>query len=67
LLEDPRQVAERAVRLAVHGEVEAVDGTVLRLQPHSLCVHGDTPGSVETAAAIRKALEAAGVELEPFA
>ncbi|MDV8147572.1 5-oxoprolinase subunit PxpA [Arthrobacter sp. B10-11] len=67
LLEDPREIAERAVRLAVHGEVEAVDGTVVRLQPHSICVHGDTPGSVETAAAIRKALEAAGVELEPFA
>ena len=29
--------------------------------------HGDTPGSVETAAAVRKALEAAGVELEAFA
>jgi UPF0271 protein len=67
LLEDPREIAERAVRLAVHGEVEAVDGTVVRLQPHSICVHGDTPGSVETASAIRKALEAAGVELEPFA
>ncbi|MEK0153478.1 5-oxoprolinase subunit PxpA [Arthrobacter oryzae] len=67
LLEDPREIAERAVRLAIHGEVEAVDGTVVRLQPHSLCVHGDTPGSVETATAIRKALEAAGVELEPFA
>lgn len=67
LLEDPREIAERAVRLAIHGEVEAVDGTVVRLQPHSLCLHGDTPGSVETATAIRKALEAAGVELEPFA
>jgi UPF0271 protein len=67
LLEDPREIAERAVRLAIHGEVEAVDGTVVRLQPHSLCVHGDTPGSVETATAIRKALEGAGVELEPFA
>ncbi|MFF1385040.1 LamB/YcsF family protein [Arthrobacter sp. NPDC058288] len=67
LLEDAGQIAERAVRLAVHGEVEAVDGTVIRLQPHSLCLHGDTPGSVETATAVRKALEAAGVEIEPFA
>jgi UPF0271 protein len=67
LLVDAGEIAERAVRLAIHGEVEAVDGTVVRLQPHSLCLHGDTPGSVETAAAVRKALEAAGVELEPFA
>jgi len=67
LLHNAGEVAERAVRLAVHGEVEAVDGTVIRLQPHSLCLRGDTPDSVETAAAVRKALEAAGVELESFA
>jgi UPF0271 protein len=67
LLHDVGRVAERAVRLAIHGEVEAVDGTVIRLQPHSLCLRGDTPGSVEAATAVRKALEAAGVELESFA
>lgn len=67
LLHDVGQVAERAVRLAIHGEVQAVDGTVIRLQPHSLCLSGDTPGSVETATAVRRALEAAGVELESFA
>jgi UPF0271 protein len=67
LLQDATKVAERAVRLAIHGEVEAVDGSVIRLQPHSLCLQGGTPGSVETATAVRKALEAAGVELEPFA
>jgi UPF0271 protein len=67
LLRDAREVAERAVRLAIHGEVEAVDGTVIRLQPHSLCLNGGTPDAVETATAVRKALEAAGVELESFA
>ena len=67
LLDDVGQIAERAVRLATKGEVEAVDGTVLRIEPQSLCIHGDTPGSVATAAAIRAALESAGVELESFA
>ena len=67
LLQDAREVAERAVRLAIHGEVEAVDGSVIRLQPHSLYLQGGTPGSVDTATAVRKALEAAGVQLEPFA
>ena len=33
----------------------------------SLCVHGDTPGAVELARAVRAALEGAGVALEPFA
>ena len=64
---DAGQVAERAVRLATKGEIEAVDGTVLRIEPQSLCLQGDTPGSVAAATAIRAALEAAGVELESFA
>lgn len=67
LLDDVGQITERAVRLATSGEIEAVDGTVVRIEPHSLCLHGDTPGSIATAAAVRAALEEAGVELEPFA
>jgi len=67
VLLDAGQVAERAVRLATKGEVVALDGTVLRIEPQSLCLHGDPPGSVSVAAAVRAALEAAGVELESFA
>jgi UPF0271 protein len=66
-LHDIDEVTGRAVRLALKGEVEAIDGTVLHLQPHSLCLHGDAPGSVEMAAAVRTALQDAGVELAPFA
>jgi UPF0271 protein len=33
----------------------------------SLCVHGDTPGAVGLARAVRSALEEAGVRLAPFA
>jgi UPF0271 protein len=44
-----------------------VDGTVVRVDPDSLCIHGDTPGAVEMAAAVRAGLEEAGVELTPFA
>lgn len=61
LLHDPRQVADRAVRLAVDGVVEAVDGTLIDTGAVSLCVHGDSPGAVEMARAVRRALDAAGV------
>jgi UPF0271 protein len=66
-LHDAGQIAERAVRLATKGEVEAVDGSVLRIEPHSLCLDGYSPGSTVTATAVRAALEQAGVELESFA
>lgn len=61
LLDDPDVVAARAVRLAVEGVVEAVDGALLRADAASLCVHGDSPGAVAMARAVRAALDAAGV------
>jgi 5-oxoprolinase (ATP-hydrolysing) subunit A len=33
----------------------------------SICVHGDSPGAVAMAVAVRKALAEAGVEIRPFA
>jgi UPF0271 protein len=67
LLTDTSAVVERALRLAEHGEIVAVDGTVLRVSAQSLCLHGDTPGAVEHARAVRAGLESAGLALSPFA
>ncbi|WP_426997877.1 LamB/YcsF family protein [Pseudarthrobacter sp. N5] len=67
VLHDVGAIVERAVRMAVKGEVEAVDGTLVQVRPDSLCIHGDTPGAVGMAAAVRAGLEEAGVELESFA
>lgn len=61
LLHDAGAVAARAVRLAGDGLVDAVDGSMLRVQAASLCLHGDTAGSVAMARAVRAALDAAGV------
>jgi UPF0271 protein len=66
LLGGTAEVVRRAVRLARDGEIVAVDGTVLRSSARSLCLHGDTPGAVEMAAAVRAALVEAGVSLSPF-
>lgn len=63
VLTDPAVVAARAVRMVLDDEVEAVDGTVLTVRADSLCVHGDTPGAVAIARAVRAALDAAGVEV----
>ncbi|GII27641.1 LamB/YcsF family protein [Planotetraspora mira] len=67
VLHDPDEVAARAVRMALEGTVTAVDGTEVRIAPRSVCVHGDTPGAVVLAEAVRKALTEAGVTLESFA
>ncbi|WP_409493706.1 LamB/YcsF family protein [Amycolatopsis sp. cmx-11-12] len=66
VLHDADAVADRAVTMATTGKVVADDGTELSLQPHSLCVHGDTPGAVELARRIRAGLSASGVHIGSF-
>lgn len=63
LVTDPGLVAERVVRMVRDGVVEAVDGTLVPVAPDSVCVHGDTPGAVAVAQAVRDALATAGVGL----
>jgi len=67
VLADVAAVVERCVRLATAGEVVAADGTVVRVDAESLCLHGDTPGAVRLVRAVRSALAGAGIGLAPFA
>jgi UPF0271 protein len=66
LVSDPAAVARRCERLVSAGEIVAVDGTVLPVSARSVCVHSDTPGSLELARAARAALTGAGVALRSF-
>ena len=63
LLDDPDLVARRAVRLAIDGVVDAVDGHMLAVDAASMCLHGDSPAAVTMARAVRTALDAAGVDV----
>ena len=64
LITDAAGAAAQAVAVA-DGSVEAVDGSRVALRAESICCHGDTPGAVEIAATVRRALEAAGVDVQP--
>jgi UPF0271 protein len=67
LLHDPAEVAARMVKLVTQGTLTAADGTEVKIAADSICVHGDTPGAVAMARAVRERLSTAGVRLEPFA
>jgi len=67
VLDDPGRVAARAVVMATEHRVETADGGQVAVEVRSLCVHGDTPGAVDLARAVRSALEEAGVPLGSFA
>ncbi|GGB89664.1 hypothetical protein N798_07660 [Knoellia flava TL1] len=66
VLHDPAEVAERMVRLVTEGRVTAVDGTEVTVRADSICTHGDSPGAVEMARAVRRALTDAGVTIAAF-
>lgn len=66
VLNDPALVAERVRRMVVDGELDAVDGSTLKITAESVCVHGDSPAAVDMAAAIRDLLESSDVEITPF-
>jgi UPF0271 protein len=59
--------AAQAVAIVRDGLVRAHDGTAVRVVADTICIHGDTPGAASYAAAVRAALEAAGVTLSGLA
>ena len=67
VLHDPDAVAARMLRLVTASEIEAADGTPVRLDAESLCTHGDSPAAVAMAGAVRRTLEENGVTIETFA
>ena len=67
VLTDVDAVVARSVRIARDGIVDTVDGNPVAVSARSLCVHGDTPGAVELARAVRAGLTAAGIGIGRFA
>ena len=66
VLTDPAQVAEHVLRMATDSAIRTVDGTIVKINADSICVHGDSPGAVAMAAAVRTALSGAGITIAPF-
>ena len=67
VLHDPEEIAQRCLALAAGEPIRAVDGSEIEVRADSICVHGDSPGAVAIAQAVRDRLGEAGVQLRPFA
>ena len=67
VLHDPELVAQRMLRLVQSGSIEAIDGSLVRIEADSICVHGDSPAAVEMARELRRVLKQANTSLQPFA
>lgn len=67
VLHEPQEVAARVLRMVQAGGVETVAGTLVPMEIGSICVHGDSPGAIQMASAIRTRLNEAGIAIRPFA
>lgn len=66
LIGDAAEAAARAERMVLDRTVTAADGSNLRIEADSLCVHGDNPAAVAVLRAARARLENAGVTIAPM-
>ncbi len=63
LLHDPKEAAQRVLRMLREGKVRSVEGRDVNVRGETICVHGDTPGAVEFARELRTQLEHQGVRI----
>lgn len=63
LILDPAQAAEQARRIAERSSVIACDGKDVAVHAQTICIHGDTPGAPQIAAAVAAALRRAGITI----
>jgi UPF0271 protein len=63
MISDPHKAVEQVLRLVTKGEIVALDGSLLKLEADTVCVHGDGPHALEIASALRQELTRAGVKL----
>jgi UPF0271 protein len=47
LIKSEDEAAEQALRMARDGEVLAEDGSIVRVQADTLCIHGDSPSALD--------------------
>jgi 5-oxoprolinase (ATP-hydrolysing) subunit A len=66
LIRDPAEAGQQALSIAERGTLIAHDGTEIALSAQTICIHGDTPGAPEIAAAVARTLRQAGIALRPL-
>jgi UPF0271 protein len=66
MLTDPEEAADRLLSFFRTGLMPTIDGSPIRLEAHSICIHGDSPHAVAMAHHVRRALSDGGILVRPF-
>ena len=66
VIENPKLVVERVVKMVKEGAVRSIDGKTVDLgDAHTICIHGDTLGATHLAKALKSKLLAAKIDVKP--
>lgn len=66
VIHDHDALTAHVLRMLEAGGIVTVSGRTLPCRMDSICVHGDTPGAVDSARRLRAALQAAGWQVVPL-
>jgi UPF0271 protein len=66
VIHDPAEVTGRMLGFLQTGRMPVLGGGDIALAAQSVCVHGDSPGAVALARALKAALVGAGIAVAPF-
>jgi UPF0271 protein len=67
VIHDVEGAVQRSLTLVHEGTLAASDGSQLRIDAQSLCVHGDNVDASAILRRLRRSLEETGVRIAPFA
>jgi UPF0271 protein len=65
LIHDVRESIDQVLRMVERGVVRSTDGQDVKVEAHSVCIHGDAPGARAFAQQLRSALLEAGIAVAP--
>jgi UPF0271 protein len=66
VLHDADQISVRVLGWLESGSIVSSDGTRINVSAKSICLHGDTPGAVASAASIYQRCKSAGYEIKSW-
>lgn len=66
LVTDPAAAARQVVGIVEDGTLNSIDGSLVAVRADTICIHGDTAGASEIAAAVACALRARGISVRPL-
>lgn len=66
MIHDPDEASNRLISFLETGHMPVVDGDPIKLEAHSICIHGDSAGALDMARTLHARLSAHGVQIKNF-